>query len=89
LVWSAGAYEFAAWDPLGGGWHLSRRRELGMRHDLPAALRLERPGQRGEAPILIAPDLAQPPVELRVTGGGTAWRVAFDGLQSSAQAMGR
>jgi general secretion pathway protein H len=89
LVWSAGGYEFVAWDPIGGGWNPSRRRELGRRHDLPAALRLERPGARDKAPILIAPDLPQPPLELRITGGGTEWRVALDGIQSAAQAVER
>jgi general secretion pathway protein H len=88
LVWTDRSYEFAAWDPLGSGWHPSRRRELAS-HVLAAGLRLERPGKRGEAPILIGPDLPGPPVELHVVGGGAGWRVGFDGVRGSAQAMRR
>jgi general secretion pathway protein H len=87
LVWTERSYEFVAWDPQRGGWHASERRELGPRHTLAGALRLERAGSRDDAPILIAPDLLHPSFEFRVTGGGDVWRVAFDGFRSSARVM--
>lgn len=87
LVWSEGSYEFTAWDPVRGGWYSSRRKELSPRHELPEPLRLEKVGAREEDPILIGPDLPQPPAELWITGEGPGWRVDFDGIQTSARVL--
>ena len=42
MVWDARGYRFLAWDAAGRRWRRSGQRDLGARHGLPAALRLER-----------------------------------------------
>ena len=39
-------------------------------------------------PVLIAPDLPQPPAVLRIAGGGGAWQVAFDGFGAAVARVG-
>ena len=79
LVWDEHGYRFLAWDAAGARWQWSAHRDLGRRHSLPTTLRLAREG-RDSGPVMISPDLPQPPAIVRVSGGGGTWRVDFDGL---------
>jgi type II secretion system protein H len=88
MVWDERGYRFVAWDGARATWRVSGQRDLGTRHELPAALRLTRDGADGRAPVMIAPDLPRAAV-LRVAGSGVAWRVDFDGLGASVTAIGR
>ena len=90
LVWDAEGYGFVGWDAGAGAWQASADARLGARHALPGALRLDGGAQGGAeagapAPIVIAADLAAPPVALRVVGPGTVWRVDFDGFAARAE----
>jgi type II secretion system protein H len=86
MVWDERGYRFVAWDGARATWRVSGQRDLGTRHELPAALRLE--GDGTDAPVMIAPDLPGA-AALRVAGPGAAWRVDFDGLGASVTAIGR
>jgi general secretion pathway protein H len=82
LVRDARAYQFVEWDAAVRRWRPSTEGDLGTRHGLPAGLRLEPdPGEAG--PILITPDLPQPPLVLSVTDGAAGWPVAFDGVAAA------
>lgn len=83
LVWDARGYAFAGWDAASGDWTGRPIAALAGRHELPAALRLERTDGGGEAPVRIAPDLPQAQVTLDLRGADRGWRVAFDGFSAS------
>lgn len=87
LVWDARSYRFVVWDRQAAVWRDDARALLGSAHVLPAALALEGAGDDGDAtegPVLITPDLAQPPVALAVAGAQARWRVRFDGFAATA-----
>jgi general secretion pathway protein H len=86
LVWEERGYRFLAWDAAGARWQ-GAPRDLGRYHGLPAARRLVRDGGSGD-PVLIAPDLPQPPTVFRISGGGGTWRIAFDGFGAAVVRVG-
>ena len=85
MVWDARGYQFFAWDAAEQAWRQSGQRDLGARHGLPPALRLEREG--GDAPVMIAPHLPQAAV-LRIVGSAGGWSVAFDGVGTAVAPVG-
>lgn len=92
MVHDAQGYRFLAWNAEAAEWRPSPQAALGPRHDLPAALRLEREGPEAAAPVIVTPDLPQPPVALIIVqsgaGAGAPWRVGFDGFAASAAPAG-
>jgi general secretion pathway protein H len=82
MTWDAHGYRFLAWDAVGARWRQSGQHDLGARHGLPAALRLEREDAAEGVPIVVTPDVPQAAV-LRIAGSGEVWRVAFDGFGTS------
>ena len=89
LLWDARGYRFVRWDAAGDAWRASDARLLAERHDLPSALRLERPDVAGHPPVVISLDFPQPPAQFRLAGGGGAWAVSFDGLGVAVSAPAR
>ena len=89
LTWDARGYRFFGWNREAGAWEAAVFPALGLPHALPATLRLEAETGADDAPVLIAPDLATPAMQLRVMGGDRDWRVAFDGFASTAEAVER
>lgn len=81
LVWDERAYRFLQWDGVDRAWKAAELGDLGTLHRLAAGLRLQPEGADG--PVLITPDLPQPPVVLPLTDGAGGWRVAFDGFAAS------
>lgn len=84
LAWDERGYRFLGWDRAAGAWGAAAPAALGAPHVLPAALRLDAAEGETDAPLLITPDLPQPPVLLRVSGSGRDWRIAFDGFAATA-----
>lgn len=84
MIWDARGYRFVGWDPAAEAWEAHSLPELGTPHILSAALRLEAEEGAAETAVLITPDLPQPPVVLRLSGGGGPWRVSFDGFAAAA-----
>lgn len=82
LDWDADGYAFVTRDSATGRWTPDRSDALGPRHDLPGGLSLAASGPRG----LIAIDGA--PTTLRLTGGGSGWRIAWDGMNAEVTPLG-
>jgi general secretion pathway protein H len=88
LVWDAQGYRFLAWDASHATWKQSPDQQLGARHALIGAMRLERPGTEGTSPVVIAPDARGAAIDLRIAGTGPPWRVGFNGLSATATPIG-
>lgn len=88
LQWDARGYRFLAWDAREAVWREAPQDLLGAAHRLPAALTLAREDAATPDPVLITPDLPQPPVVLRLAGGAADWRVSFDGFAAAATPAG-
>lgn len=89
LVWSDRGYRFIVWDARTATWRDHSQAALGATHRLPPELSLAREDLGARDPILITPDLPQPPVTLRVDGEAGAFRVSFDGFAAVVAAVGR
>ena len=89
LVWDAEGYRFLAWDRAGASWTVAPQPLLGRAHELAGALAIERDDTSPSGTLLITSEMAQAPVELRVAGGSTPWRVRFDGFAAAAAPVER
>lgn len=84
LIWDERGYSFVAWDRARAEWRDPARADLGAHHQLAAALRMQRADPGAGEPVMITPDLPQPPAVLRIASASDRWLVAFDGFAATA-----
>jgi general secretion pathway protein H len=81
IDWDARGYRFLDWN--GKAWVESRTPALEP-HRLPGGLALEAAGAR---PLLIGGDTGGATLDAHVTARGEGWRVRFDGVNATAEAV--
>ena len=89
LVWDAEGYRFLAWDRAESEWTDAPQPLLGRAHDLAGGLALEDEISQASGTLLIAPEMAEAPAELRIGGGAAPWRVRVHGFSAAAAPVER